>query len=65
MKKALIVGLNNYPGCELNWCDNDAIAMNSLIESNRDGSPQFIGQLLIKRAFLLVSGSNSVLQLQI
>lgn len=31
MKKALIVGQNNYPGCELAWCDNDAIAMKELI----------------------------------
>lgn len=42
MKKALIVGLNNYlNGSELNWCDNDAIAMKNLIESNGDGSPNF------------------------
>ena len=41
MKKALIVGLNNYPGCKLEWCDNDAIAMKELIESNGDGSPNF------------------------
>ena len=41
MKKALIVGLNNYPGCELHWCDNDAIAIKDLIESNGDGSPNF------------------------
>ena len=41
MKKALIVGLNNYPGCKLEWCDNDAIAMKELIETNGDGSPNF------------------------
>lgn len=41
MKKALIVGLNNYPGCNLHWCDNDAIAMASLMEANGDGSPNF------------------------
>lgn len=41
MKKALIVGLNNYPGRELEWCNNDAIAMKELIESNGDGSPNF------------------------
>lgn len=41
MKKALVVGLNNYPGCELEWCDNDAIAIEELIESNGDGSPNF------------------------
>lgn len=41
MKKALIIGLNKYPSCELQWCDNDAIAMTNLIESNGDGSPSF------------------------
>lgn len=41
MKKALIVGLNNYPGRELEWCNNDAIAMKELIESNGDESPNF------------------------
>lgn len=41
MKKALIVGLNQYPGHELNWCDNDAIAIAGLIETNGDGSPNF------------------------
>lgn len=41
MKKALIVGLNNYYKCALDWCDNDAVAMKDLIESNGDGSPNF------------------------
>ena len=41
MKKALIVGLNNYPRCPLSWCDDDAIAVKDLIESNGDGSPNF------------------------
>lgn len=41
MKKALIVGLNKYPGCELACCSNDAVAMKELIESNGDGSPNF------------------------
>lgn len=42
MKKALVVGLNNYPnGNELDWCDNDAIAIKELIETNGDGSPNF------------------------
>lgn len=41
MKKALIVGLNNYAGCKLEWCDNDAISMKELIETNGDGSPNF------------------------
>ena len=41
MKKALVVGLNKYPECSLDWCDNDAIAMASLLEANGDGSPNF------------------------
>lgn len=41
MKRALVVGLNRYPQCELSWCDNDAIAMTGLLESNGDGSPNF------------------------
>ncbi len=46
MKKALIVGLNEYPSCELQWCDNDAIAIASLIEANGDGSPNFDVKLI-------------------
>ena len=42
MKKALVVGLNNYPkGYELDCCNNDAVAIKNLIESNGDGSPNF------------------------
>ena len=41
MKKALIVGLNKYPGNELEWCDNDATAVKELVETNGDGSPNF------------------------
>lgn len=41
MRKALVVGLNDYEGHELEWCDNDAAAIKALIESNGDGSPNF------------------------
>lgn len=41
MKKALFVGLTKYPKNELKWCDNDAIAMRTLIERNGDGSKNF------------------------
>lgn len=47
MKKALVVGLNKYPSNELIWCDNDAIEISSLIESNGDGSPNFDVKLLV------------------
>jgi hypothetical protein len=41
MKKALIVGINNYPTNPLAGCVNDAIAFSSILERNGDGSPNF------------------------
>jgi len=41
MKKALIIGINQYPHQPLNCCVNDAHALNSLLETNGDGSPNF------------------------
>lgn len=41
MRKALVVGINNYPSSPLNGCINDASAFASIIESNGDGSPNF------------------------
>lgn len=41
MKKALIIGLNDYPRNPLNWCVNDAMEIADLIETNGDGSHNF------------------------
>lgn len=41
MRKALIVGINDYPSAPLNGCVNDAIAIGTILESNGDGSPNF------------------------
>lgn len=41
MRKALIVGLNNYPGAELDGCINDAKKIQELLRKNDDGSPNF------------------------
>ena len=41
MKKALVVGLNDYPECELKCCSNDANSISDLLEANGDGSPNF------------------------
>ncbi|MER3472397.1 MAG: peptidase C14 [Chitinophagaceae bacterium] len=41
MRKALIVGINNYPSSPLRGCINDASAFRSIIETNGDGSPNF------------------------
>ncbi len=41
MKKALIVGINQYSSKPLAGCVNDAIALSSILERNGDGSPNF------------------------
>lgn len=41
MKKALIVGINDYPSAPLNGCVNDANAIGTILESHGDGSPNF------------------------
>jgi len=46
MRKALIVGINDYPTQPLAGCVNDANAIAQLLESNEDGSPNFNVRLL-------------------
>lgn len=46
MRKALIVGINDYPSSPLAGCVNDANALATIIESNGDGSPNFGVRLL-------------------
>jgi len=41
MKKALIVGINDYPSSPLCGCVNDANSIGTILESNGDGSPNF------------------------
>lgn len=41
MRKALVVGINNYPAAPLKGCINDASAFANTIEKNGDGSPNF------------------------
>lgn len=41
MRKALIIGINNYKNCPLNGCVNDASAISSVLSSNGNGSPNF------------------------
>ena len=41
MKKALIVGINNYPSSPLRGCINDASGVATILETNGDGSPNF------------------------
>lgn len=46
MRKALIVGINDYPSSPLAGCVNDANALATIVESNGDGSPNFGVRLL-------------------
>ncbi|MBR0599777.1 caspase family protein [Sinanaerobacter chloroacetimidivorans] len=41
MKKALIIGIDEYPTAPLNGCINDANAVAELLRTNGDGSPNF------------------------
>lgn len=41
MRRALIVGIDDYPVSPLEGCVNDAIAVASKLETNGDGSPNF------------------------
>lgn len=41
MRKALVVGIDNYAHCPLNGCCNDADDIAQILESNADGSPNF------------------------
>lgn len=45
MKKALIVGINNYPSSPLHGCISDASSLGSIIETHGDGSPNFAVRL--------------------
>lgn len=46
MRKALIVGLNNYETSPLSGCISDAIQMMTVLEKNASGSPNFSVKLI-------------------
>jgi hypothetical protein len=46
-RKALVVGINNYPSAPLNAPINDAMAMASLLKTDSDGSPNFAVKTMI------------------
>ncbi|MDD3006349.1 MAG: caspase family protein [Candidatus Pacebacteria bacterium] len=41
MRKALLIGIDDYPGLPLTGCVNDASILSGVIEKNGDGSPNF------------------------
>jgi len=46
MKKALIIGIDNYPTAPLSTCVTDANSIANLLKTNGDGSPNFSVKLL-------------------
>jgi hypothetical protein len=46
MRKALVIGINNYPTAPLRGCVNDAVAMSSILTTHGDGSPNFEVKLI-------------------
>lgn len=46
MRKALVVGIDNYHQCPLYGCCNDADDVAQILESNADGSPNFSVRLV-------------------
>ena len=41
MRRALVIGIDKYPGMPLAGCENDAVAIANTLEKNGDGSPNF------------------------
>jgi hypothetical protein len=41
MRKALIVGIDEYPNCPLKGCENDALRISALLKNHHDGTPNF------------------------
>jgi hypothetical protein len=56
VRKALVVGLNNYKGSELHGCINDAINIASLLERHADGTPNFSVKLITDESRLVTKG---------
>lgn len=69
MRKALVVGLNDYPSCPLTGCVNDADAVAAVLSKNGDNSPNFdvykitskgTRKVLLQKIRELFSGQNEV-----
>lgn len=50
MRRALLVGIDDYPGSPLAGCVNDAKVMSELLRYHHDGSPNFAPRLLTSDA---------------
>jgi len=46
MKRALVIGIDDYPKCPLTGCVNDAVAIGTVLESAGNGDPNFSVKIL-------------------
>jgi hypothetical protein len=47
MRRALIVGINDYPEVPLSGCVNDALKILNVLSQNEDGTPNFDCRMLL------------------
>lgn len=57
MKKALIIGLNNYPSCELHGCINDAKKVFNSLHKNLDGTINYDCKLITDESSIVRKGA--------
>lgn len=57
MRKALVVGINDYLTAPLHGCVNDANSIANVLESNGDGSPNFSVKLITSPSDLITKSS--------
>lgn len=48
MRKGLFVSINNYSGCNLSYCNNDAVETSNLLEYNGDGTKNFDIKVIVE-----------------
>lgn len=56
MRRALIVGINNYPTAPLKGCINDAIEIATVLERDADGAPNFSVRVLTDASDTITRG---------
>jgi len=61
MKRALFIGLNDYPGSPLSGCVADATSMRDLLRTQEDVSPNFEALLLTKASEVTVQGLRAAI----
>jgi len=57
MRRALIVGVDDYPGAPLRGCVNDATSLTEVLKRNEDGSPNFDCKLITSPPFAVTRAS--------